>query len=257
MNGDGFADVLIGAAGDDQGAAGAGAAFLYYGGAGDGLDRRPQQARTDDTAPIDLLGQSELPFGFRLRALGRSAGGRAVVRLEWEVKPAGTPFDATGLGRGTRVNTGVPLPGIGSAAPLSDLVFGLAPDTPHHWRFRILAASPFFPHTRWFSPALNGPAEADLRTPAITTLASPGSTPAPPPAAGLLASAAPNPFRAHTELAYTVARSGRVRLAVYDVTGREVAVLFDGVATAGAHALRWDGRSARGDGFPAGVYFSD
>jgi FG-GAP repeat/FG-GAP-like repeat len=257
VNGDGFADVLIGAAGADVGAAGAGTSYLYYGGAGDGLDRRPQQARASDAAPIDLLGQSELPFGFRLRALGRSPGGRAVVRLEWEVKAAGTPFDATGLARGARVNTGVPLPEIGSAAPLSEIVFGLAPDTPHHWRLRIVAESPFFPRSRWFSPALNGPAEADLRTPIVTTLAAPGGTPAStPPAAGLLAPAAPNPFRTHTELGYTVARSGRVRLAVYDVTGREVAVLFDGIAPAGSHALRWDGRSARGDALPAGVYFT-
>jgi hypothetical protein len=246
--------VVIGAPGGDAGAAGGGAAFLHYGGAGDGLDRRPQQALASDTAPIDLLGMAELPFGFRLRALGRSAAGRAMVRLEWEVKPYGVPFDGTGLGRGARASTGAPQPAIGSAAPLSDVVFGLAADTPHHWRLRIRSESPFFPHTRWFSPPRGGPAELDLRTPEVTTLAAPGGAAA-PPAAGLIAHAAPNPFNLHTDLAYTVVRSGRVRLAVYDVTGREVAVLFDGTASAGSHAVRWDGRSARGERLPAGVYF--
>jgi hypothetical protein len=38
-------------------------------------------------------------------------------------------------------------------------------------------------------------------------------------------------------------------LAIYDVLGREVAVLADGVQNAGAHNVRWNAGS-----FPSGLY---
>ena len=42
---------------------------------------------------------------------------------------------------------------------------------------------------------------------------------------------------------------------MYDVTGRERAVLAEGLADAGRRALRWDGRDTRGARLAAGVYF--
>src|SRR6185295_9451391 len=57
VNGDGYADVVAGAT--MQGAQFSGAAFLYYGGGGDGIDRIPRQARTDLVTPIALLGKSD------------------------------------------------------------------------------------------------------------------------------------------------------------------------------------------------------
>jgi hypothetical protein len=67
---------------------------------------------------------------------------------------------------------------------------------------------------------------------------------------------APNPFNPATTIRYSVGRDGaRVRLAVYDVTGRLVTVLADGAAEAGEHAARWDGRDAHGRPVSSGVYF--
>jgi len=67
---------------------------------------------------------------------------------------------------------------------------------------------------------------------------------------------APNPFNPVTTISYSVAQDGaRVRLAVYDVSGRLVAVLADGPATAGEHAASWDGRSRDGEEVSSGVYF--
>jgi hypothetical protein len=66
---------------------------------------------------------------------------------------------------------------------------------------------------------------------------------------------APNPFRSATELSYWLPQHGRYRLGVYDVQGREVAVLAEGMAPAGRRTLRWDGRDARGAELPNGVYF--
>lgn len=46
---------------------------------------------------------------------------------------------------------------------------------------------------------------------------------------------APNPFRAATRIAFSLAEAGPARLAVYDVLGRQVAVLVDGPTEAGTH----------------------
>ena len=50
VNGDGFSDLLIGATGFTNGESGEGRTFMFYGGGGDGIDRRPRQMRTDDSA---------------------------------------------------------------------------------------------------------------------------------------------------------------------------------------------------------------
>ncbi|WP_456430194.1 S8 family serine peptidase [Rhodocaloribacter sp.] len=60
----------------------------------------------------------------------------------------------------------------------------------------------------------------------------------------------PNPFRAATTLVFELPEAAHVRLTIYDVLGRRVATLVDGMRKAGAHTVRWEpGRTA------AGVYF--
>jgi hypothetical protein len=51
----------------------------------------------------------------------------------------------------------------------------------------------------------------------------------------------PNPFAGRTQIRYTVEAATTVRLSVYDVLGREVAVLVDGHVEAGAHQAMFDG----------------
>jgi hypothetical protein len=67
----------------------------------------------------------------------------------------------------------------------------------------------------------------------------------------------PNPFNASTTLRYTVAGTGHealgtswVKLAVYDILGREVAVLVNDKLEAGFHEVRFNG-----EGLSSGVYF--
>jgi hypothetical protein len=68
--------------------------------------------------------------------------------------------------------------------------------------------------------------------------------------AGLaLAPCAPNPLSTATWLRYSLARDALVRLSIYDVTGRRVAVVAEGRHLAGDHAVRWEAR-----GLPAGAY---
>jgi hypothetical protein len=59
----------------------------------------------------------------------------------------------------------------------------------------------------------------------------------------------PNPFGEATTVVYTVARPSRVRLTVYDVTGRRVSTLVDEPQPAGRYGVRWDGAAATPKGF--------
>ncbi len=66
----------------------------------------------------------------------------------------------------------------------------------------------------------------------------------------------PNPFNPSTTIRYALPEAGRARLGIYDVAGRELAVLLDGTLAAGAGEIRWDGTDARGLAVGAGVYFA-
>jgi hypothetical protein len=50
----------------------------------------------------------------------------------------------------------------------------------------------------------------------------------------------PNPFNPSTLISYQTAGAGYVRLTVYDILGREVATLVDGVQEPGTHEVRFD-----------------
>jgi len=61
----------------------------------------------------------------------------------------------------------------------------------------------------------------------------------------------PNPVRATTRIAYTIPTPRNVLLKLYDVNGREVKTLVDGLKSAGAHQVEIDVRGA----LASGVYF--
>jgi len=54
----------------------------------------------------------------------------------------------------------------------------------------------------------------------------------------------PNPFNPRTTISFSLPHPEDVRLAVYDILGREVAVLVDGPQAAGAHRVPFDGGPA-------------
>lgn len=60
----------------------------------------------------------------------------------------------------------------------------------------------------------------------------------------------PNPFNASTKISYTLPSADRVRLAIYDVLGRETQTLFDGMQSAGEHSIVFDGSE-----LASGIYF--
>jgi hypothetical protein len=60
----------------------------------------------------------------------------------------------------------------------------------------------------------------------------------------------PNPFNPITLVKYSIPKTGTVKLVVYDVLGKEVKTLVDGVETAGNYSVILDATS-----IPSGVYF--
>ena len=65
----------------------------------------------------------------------------------------------------------------------------------------------------------------------------------------------PNPFASSTLIRFDVPRRGRVRLAVYDLTGKLVRTLQDADMPPGRLSAVWDGRSTRGTSVASGIYF--
>jgi hypothetical protein len=70
----------------------------------------------------------------------------------------------------------------------------------------------------------------------------------------VLEAAYPNPFNPRTMLRFSLAQPGRVRLAVYSLSGRHVATLVDEEMAAGAHEVPWTGLDAAGVPVSSGTY---
>ncbi len=155
VNGDGYADVIAGAPGYDNGQADEGRAYVYYGNASGGLALRPQQRRADDSAPVAPGGQVISPMEARLAALARTPFGRSDVALQWEVKPEEVAFNGAGLSQSAWQDSGT------AGYAFDQLVSSLSFETRYHWRVRILgrphnAVSSLVTYrSRWLRPAGN------------------------------------------------------------------------------------------------------
>lgn len=65
----------------------------------------------------------------------------------------------------------------------------------------------------------------------------------------------PNPFGPQTAIRFDLPRPGRVLLEIFDVGGRRLRTMVDGVMGPGAKALAWDGTDDTGRPVGSGVYF--
>lgn len=66
--------------------------------------------------------------------------------------------------------------------------------------------------------------------------------------------AIPNPFNPMTSVEFALPRDVRVNAEIYDLAGRRIDVLCNGLLPAGSHRLVWDGRDADGRHTPSGRY---
>jgi|GEM_PF-268134 len=86
-----------------------------------------------------------------------------------------------------------------------------------------------------------------------TAVASDGSVAGSPPTR--LVAVWPNPSAGGIDVRYSLAARLAVRLAVYDVRGREVNSLVDRVEPSGVRSVRWDRTDRHGKTVPPGVYW--
>ena len=94
VNGDGYADVIVGAHGYDAGLSNEGAAFVFYGGGN--RTGRPVLARqlrgSGDLTRVQPWGASYDNDDFQVKAIATDPRGRERVKLEVQTCPAGVPF---------------------------------------------------------------------------------------------------------------------------------------------------------------------
>lgn len=161
VNGDGFADVLVGSPYYSNGQTDEGKAFCYCGNGAAAVPKyvRPRQLRISSYTNVPLMGLSEKFDRIRLSMIGRTPYGRSKVKLEYEIKPLGTHFDGAGTHiYPTWTNSGFTFYSTVLATP----------DMPHHWRVRTLynmAITPYQPMGRWMTIPWNGEQEADFGLP--------------------------------------------------------------------------------------------
>ena len=66
----------------------------------------------------------------------------------------------------------------------------------------------------------------------------------------------PNPVAWRTAFAFGLPRGGHTSLRLFDVRGRLIATLEDGLLSAGAYRREWDSRDLSGQAVASGVYYA-
>ena len=65
----------------------------------------------------------------------------------------------------------------------------------------------------------------------------------------------PNPFKPITVIDYAIPQPTHVKLVVYDILGRNIATLVNGIDTEGYKSIKWNGINDQGQLVSAGMYF--
>ncbi len=73
--------------------------------------------------------------------------------------------------------------------------------------------------------------------------------------ANVLLQSRPNPFSNETTIYYTLATRAKVTVRIFDISGRSIKTLVDGVIDPGIHQTRWAGDIDSGGEVASGVYF--
>jgi len=214
---------------------------------------------TNTTASVSTLAPQSTYYW---RVLGGNQGATGKYSGAWSFR-TGWPLPATmisppsGLRNVSRTPTFVWQKGAGTsfrirltAVVSGALVFDTTvPDT------TLLCPAILNPTTNysWIVSASNAYGTGDFATEFrfqtgqdITTVENNGAT----PAEFALSQNYPNPFNPTTNIRFSIAQAGPVSLRVYDVLGREVALLVDNVLQPGYYTARLDGHN-----LSSGVYF--
>jgi len=160
VNGDGYADLVVGEPGYDEAFADEGRTLVTYGNGRSGASLAVRQ-QTVGSTPLAVLGHSD-SNGFRPTLSRRNPFGRGQMAAYFQVARLRTGFTGQSL-RWEGYWTDAPLGGNVSLYA-RDLDWG----TTYHWRLRFAyrpATTPWMPASRWVTMPWNGWNEEDLRTP--------------------------------------------------------------------------------------------
>jgi hypothetical protein len=137
VDGDGYADVVVGASNYDADQESEGAAFVFLGGNA-GLPVLARQRRGDGSGiPVQPWGSSASEDSFTVELRAKHPEGTGRVLLEIEACPS-SPFGDSGCTR--TISPAVAVGGAVAEAVLTHTVTGLATDTLYRWRARTLYA---------------------------------------------------------------------------------------------------------------------
>ena len=75
-----------------------------------------------------------------------------------------------------------------------------------------------------------------------------------PPPGSRVVNAAPSPTTGPFTLRFRIANAGRVRVRLYDITGRQIATVHDAVHSSGPVVIHWDGQLPQGGSLRSGIY---
>jgi len=159
VNGDGFADVLIGSPSYDYSG---GKADLYFGNGAMGRSYMTRQLRPGYT-PLHNLGGVLNGNFFILYHAAFSPSGKSRAESQLEVKQLGTNFNG-----GNLIKTNLGMLSTPQSYVYSLSSNNLVAGSSYHWRLRYKyspVTSPFVPHSRWIHIPWSGWNEADLRRP--------------------------------------------------------------------------------------------
>jgi FG-GAP-like repeat/FG-GAP repeat len=254
INGDGFDDILIGAAGYDGDLVDEGIVYQFLGNkqvtSNPAIALSPRQIGIDG-APIDLLGRSDGQDRVGLKLRGRTPAGRAAVRLEWSISELGVPYNAV-VAAGDWQDTGLVIPGEGSATTLAETITGLTLETLYRWRVRVASNSPYFPRSPWMSMARTTPSTAQFRTCGLPVSSADENDPG---SFGGSLRIEPNPVRGSATITFELSREVTIDVGLYDLTGRRVSTIARGLHSAGRQVFTWHPRSDADTRLPVGLYF--
>ncbi|NTV46319.1 MAG: T9SS type A sorting domain-containing protein, partial [Chlorobiales bacterium] len=151
VNGDGFADAVVGAWGYDA-TYNEGAMYVFYGNAGGGLTVQPRQYRPDFSRDIVPALKTRSINNVGLSVRGRSIQGRIPMKAQFEVKRLGTAFNGSGLTETSFTDTQ------GSGVLHQTIVGGLSARAMYKWRSRLVynpALAMGLLHSHWYYPPLS------------------------------------------------------------------------------------------------------
>jgi len=158
VNGDGFADVIVGAPGHRVDTKKYGQARLFLGGGGNGRKILLRQFNYNPERRLAHLCKTDANTATVSFTLANPFG-PGKIKQEWEYKPCGVPFDGTNTVLSSIWYDHLVISGSIGLHNLSEYAL-------YHWRARLKfhpATTPLQPHSRWYFIPWNGNHEPDFR----------------------------------------------------------------------------------------------